>query len=142
MFLAAADLGSCMFVISAGIVYDGSRYLCFRKGEAKYPYLSHRYEFPGGKVEPGETPEQALVREFSEELELSVDIDALRPVGEVQYSYPDFDVLIHAFLVPMDSCEPVLTEHESAGWFGRDELRSLDWIEADRLIVDLLEDSP
>ena len=124
-----------MLEVSAGIIHDGNRILCFRKGESRRPYLSHRYEFPGGKLESGETPAQALVREFQEELRLPIEEESLEFLCTLDHAYPDFEVRIHAFLVPFQGTDPVLTEHEDMTWSPLSKLHELDWVEADLRII-------
>ena len=129
-----------MLEVSAGIIRDGDRILCFRKGESRHSYLSHRYEFPGGKLESGETPAQALVREFQEELRLPVEEDSLEYLCTVDHSYPDFDVCIHAFLTQYNGQDPTLKEHVSMIWVDVNNLLSLDWAPADLKIIPSIGD--
>ena len=124
-----------MIEVSAGIIYSGSRILCFKKGTSKHSYLSNKYEFPGGKLESNESPEQALVREFKEELDLNIDIKSLQPVCSIDYSYPDFDMRIHAFLTQYNGQDPTLKEHVSMIWVDVNNLLSLDWAPADLKII-------
>lgn len=137
-FLAAIQHPNSVVEVSAGIFYDEDIVLCFRKSKAKYDYLSYKYEFPGGKLESGESPKEALVRELDEELSLSVD--SLEFLGTVDHSYPDFDVRLHFFLIPYSGIEPTLKEHTAADWIPIDKLDSIDWAEADRLILPELRD--
>lgn len=138
-FLAANRSFGSMIEVSAGIVVSNGMILCTRKGESRYAYLSHRYEFPGGKVESGETPVDALIREFKEELRADVLEESITALVPVEYDYPDFSVRIHPFIIHADNLRIELTEHESSIWLPVDELRDVDWIAADELIVDELE---
>ena len=124
-----------MIEVFAGIIYSGSRILCFKKGTSKHSYLSNKYEFPGGKLESNESPEQALVREFKEELDLDINIESLCLVCSIDYTYPDFDVRIHAFLVPHIGKDLILKEHTSMMWVSIYDLQSLDWVPADLQII-------
>jgi len=128
-----------MLEVSAGIVISDSRVLCFRKGISKYPYLSHKYEFPGGKIENGESPEEALIREFREELSAEISSQDIQPLGLFTYSYPDFSVNLHAFVINTNDFRFILSEHESCIWSSAEKLDQFDWAAADRDIVKSLK---
>ncbi len=128
-----------MIEMSAAIVTDGDRVLCFQKGESKRPYLSYRYEFPGGKLEAGESPYDALARELMEELSLDIGGMDAKPFADLSHDYADQSVLIHYFLVRSDAPQYVLKEHVSAAWTSISDLESLDWAGADLDAVKLLE---
>ena len=84
------------------------------------------WEFPGGKMEPGETPEKALVREIEEELSTRISVDKF--LYTVDYDYPQFHLTMHCYLCSLQ-CEALhLNEHEAARWLGVDELRSVNWL--------------
>ena len=129
-----------MLEVSAGVIIADSKILCFQKGESKYPYLSYKFEFPGGKIEKGETPEQALVRELSEELEMDVSNSRIEPLCETFFNYPDFSVRIHSFLIFMKKVNYKLSEHRKAVWSTIDTIEDLDWMPADLEIVKILGD--
>ena len=96
------------------------------------------WEFPGGKVEPGETGEQALRRELLEELDLL--LSTVRLLGSVEHDYPRFRLLMDCYLcTPGRDAVPVAAEHDELRWVGREELAELDWLAADERVVDLLE---
>jgi len=92
------------------------------------------WEFPGGKVEPGETPEEALVREIREELD--TEIRAERYIDTIEYDYPDFHLSMDCFLCSVVSGHLTLKEHEAAGWLSEEELNSVPWLPADLTIMD------
>lgn len=119
-------------VVAAVIFHDG-KYLCMQKGETKYSYTSYKYEFPGGKIELGETPEEALIRELHEEM--SYDIVVIRPLIMVEHSYPDFSITLKAFLCSVKTTDFVMKEHINYKWLSKDELSLLDWADADVKIV-------
>lgn len=125
-------------VVAAVIRKDG-KYFCVKKGRAKYSYTSYKYEFPGGKIEPGETPQEALIRELAEELDYDISVGSL--IVAARHDYPDFSITLNAYL-----CEPlsdgfVLSEHVDYVWLGAKELRSVDWAEADLAVVRCIEES-
>ena len=82
-------------VVAAVVCHDG-KYLCMQKGKTKFEYTSYKWEFPGGKIEPGETPQQALVRELMEEMEYLVEVG--EELVTVNHEYPDFSITMTAFL--------------------------------------------
>lgn len=96
------------------------------------------WEIPGGKLEPGETPEQCIEREIREEL--STEVKAERVLGLVDYDYPNFHLTMHCILCSLVSGELKLLEHEAAKWVTKETLRSVDWLPADQLILDKIEE--
>lgn len=96
------------------------------------------WEFPGGKLEPGETPEECIVREIREEL--ATEVRAERILGVVDYDYPTFHLTMHCILCTIVSGKLQLLEHEAAKWVNKETLRSVDWLPADRLILDKIEE--
>ena len=96
------------------------------------------WEIPGGKLEPGETPEECIVREIREEL--ATEVRAERILGVVDYDYPTFHLTMHCILCTIVSGKLQLLEHEAAKWVNKETLRSVDWLPADRLILDRIEE--
>lgn len=96
------------------------------------------WEIPGGKLEPGETPEECIVREIREELATEVRVE--RILGVVDYDYPTFHLTMHCILCTIVSGKLQLLEHEAAKWVNKETLRSVDWLPADRLILDKIEE--
>lgn len=94
------------------------------------------WEFPGGKIESGETPKECIVREIREELATVVKAEKI--IGVVEYDYPAFHLTMHCILCSVVSGDLKLLEHEDAKWVTLETLYSLDWLPADRLILDRL----
>ena len=120
--------------ISAAIIIVEKQILCLQRGESKYDYISKKYEFPGGKIEAGESPENAVIREINEELNL--DIHDLSFFTSVDHEYPDFKITMHAFLCKAQDFEKIkLSEHLEYQLLDKTELLNLDWAAADVPIV-------
>lgn len=123
--------------VAAAIIQYGNEILCVQRGESKLAYISKKYEFPGGKLETGETPKAALARELSEELGINPVITDFYLT--VVHAYPDFELTMHSFLCETTTKDLELTEHINAQWLTRDQLDTLDWAAADVPIVDKLQ---
>lgn len=93
--------------------------------------------FPGGKIEPGETPEEAIVREIKEELDTEVEVIEL--LDTVEYDYPNFHLSMGCFICKIKSGDLVLKEHEAAKWLTKDTLGSVEWLPADMGLVREIE---
>ena len=122
--------------VVAAILTNGDKILCVQRAESKLDYISKKYEFPGGKIEPGETKKEALKRELAEELSIAPNINDLYLT--VVHQYPDFELTMHSFICEINTKEISLNEHISSKWLKRDELLSLDWAAADIPIVNKL----
>ena len=97
------------------------------------------WEFPGGKIEPGETPQEALKREIQEELDTKIKVGSL--IDTIEYDHPTFHLSMDCFLAEIESGNLVLKEHEAARWLTREELDFVDWLPADVLLIDTLKQS-
>jgi 8-oxo-dGTP diphosphatase len=125
--------------VVAGIILDErGRIFCVQRGESSKPYISKKWEFPGGKLEAGETREEALIRELKEELR--IDVDPFEFVITIDHSYPDFRLIMHSFKCRiLNDKEPELTEHLQSKWLIPSDLDVLDWAAADVPIVEALK---
>lgn len=119
--------------VVAAIVIEDHKILCLQRNTHKFDYLSHKFEFPGGKIEVGESSEAALSREILEELDLSVEIQ--RKFLTVDHKYPDFEITLHSFICRALGSKFTLKEHISYKWLSANEIKSLDWAAADLPIV-------
>ena len=120
--------------VAAAIIHDGKRIFATQRGYGNY---RHKWEFPGGKLEQGETAAQALVREIREELRAEIEVGEL--FGTVEYDYPEFHVTMHCFLCTLATEQMTLVEHEAAKWLGAEDIDSVDWLPSDLEIVDDLK---
>ena len=123
-------------IVVAAIIIHNDKILCLQRGENKFEYISKKYEFPGGKIELGETRKQTVVREIQEELKM--DITPNQDFLTVEHEYPDFFLTMHSFICSCDDPTVYLTEHIDYKWLTISELYGLDWAEADIPIVDKL----
>lgn len=101
-----------------------------------YGEFKGKWEFPGGKVEPGETPQQALVREIQEELTVKIEVGEL--IDTIEYDYPAFHLSMDCFWCNIVDGEIILKEAEAAKWLHKDELYSVDWLPADMGLIEKL----
>ena len=123
-------------VVAAIIVCD-NKVLCVQRGDAKYDYISQKWEFPGGKVEENESLKEALSREILEELD--VELIDCKFFLTVDHHYPDFRIKMHSFICEMPSVSLKLREHLDSRWLNRNELSLLEWAAADLPIVAKLQ---
>lgn len=117
-------------VVAAILEYDG-KILCMERGKGKYDYVSYKYEFPGGKIEPGEARHTAIERELREEMDVHVQVREEDLYMTVYHEYPDFAITMHAFMCHLSSPSFVRKEHVDAKWMTPSELPTLDWALAD-----------
>ena len=119
--------------VVAAVIFREGKVLCVQRAEHDKEYVSLKWEFPGGKVEVGESREEALVREIEEEL--VVEIDELQYLMTVEHSYPDFHLTMHAHTCALKAGEVTLKEHVALKWLEVEELGQLDWAVADVPII-------
>ncbi len=122
-------------VVAAIIRRDG-RIFATQRG---YGDWKDYWEFPGGKVEPGETPEEALKREIREELSTEIGVEGF--LCTVDYDYPKFHLTMHCYLCSLLTEALHLNEHEAARWLDKDELDGVEWLPADKNVVRSLKEA-
>ena len=120
-------------VVAAIIFDEQGRIFATQRG---YGEWKDWWEFPGGKMETGETPQQALRREIHEELDAEIEIGPL--LRTIDYDYPDFHLTMHCFRCTLATDRLTLLEHEAAKWLAPSELHSVRWLPADEQIIDIL----
>jgi 8-oxo-dGTP diphosphatase len=117
--------------VACAIIEQDDKILAVQRSERMN--LPLKWEFPGGKIHQGEPPEQCVVREVAEELNLQIAV--VRPLSPVSHDYPDFSVTLYPFICAMVSGELTLHEHKALLWLSPHELWSLDWVAADFPII-------
>lgn len=120
--------------VVAAIIIDNKKVFATQRG---YGEFKDGWEFPGGKIEPGESPEDAIVREIKEELDVEVEVIEL--LDTVEYDYPKFHLSMDCFICKVKSGDLVLKEHEAAAWLTKNILYSVDWLPADRGLIGKIE---
>ncbi len=117
-------------VVAAIIIKDGKVFATQRG----YGQWQGWWEFPGGKIEGGERPQEALVREIREELDAEIEVGDL--LETVEWDYPDFHLTMHCFICSLLSESLHLNEHEAATWLTKETLHSVKWLPADEVLLD------
>ena len=117
--------------VVAAVIRDGDKIFATQRG---YGEFKGGWEFPGGKIEEGETPQEALVREIKEELDTEIVVGEL--IDTIEYDYPTFHLSMDCFWAEIVSGDLVLKEHEAAKWLTKDELDSVEWLPADITLID------
>ena len=120
--------------VVAAIIIENGKVFATQRG---YGDFKGGWEFPGGKIDAGETPEEALVREIKEELDTEVEVKEL--LDTVEYDYPNFHLSMDCFICKIKSGDLVLKEHEAAVWLPKEELDSVDWLPADITLIDKIK---
>ena len=121
--------------VVAAVIRDGDRIFATQRG---YGEQKDGWEFPGGKIEAGETPQQALVREIREELDTGITVGDY--LTTIEYDYPAFHLSMQCFWAAICDGEPVLKEHEAAKWLRAEELDEVPWLPADLTIIPLIKE--
>jgi 8-oxo-dGTP diphosphatase len=120
--------------VVAAIIRKEDKIFATQRG---YGEWKDRWEFPGGKIEAGETPEEALKREIQEELSTEISVDKF--LCTVEYDYPAFHLTMHCYLCSLLTEALHLNEHEAAKWLTMEELNSVKWLPADMEVVEKME---
>ena len=121
--------------VVAAVIFKDGKVFATQRGYGDY---KDGWEFPGGKVEPGETAQQALVREIKEELDTDIAVGDY--LTTIEYDYPTFHLSMQCFWCRIVDGTPVLKEHEAARWLDVDHIDSVEWLPADLTIIDLIKD--
>lgn len=121
--------------VVAAIIRDGDRIFATQRG---YGEFKDGWEFPGGKVEEGETPQEALKREIEEELETEIEVGDY--LTTIEYDYPKFHLSMKCYWAKIVEGKPVLLEHEAAKWLTKDTIDSVEWLPADITIIDKVKE--
>ncbi len=119
--------------VVAAIIKKGNCIFATQRGYGDY---KDWWEFPGGKMEPGETPEEALVREIKEELSTDISIDKF--LYTVDYDYPKFHLTMHCYMCSLLSDSLHLNEHEAAKWLNSEDIHSVNWLPADEILLPMI----
>ena len=123
-----------MEVVAAIIRDSKNQFFATQRGSGDW---KDYWEFPGGKIEAGETPEDALKREILEELDTKISVERL--IDTVEWDYPKFHLTMHCFLCRVESGSLVLKEHEAAKWLSKDDLYNVNWLPADKILLEKLK---
>ena len=121
--------------VVAAIIIKNEEVFATQRG---YGDFKGGWEFPGGKIDAGETPEEALVREIKEELDTEVEVIEL--LDTVEYDYPNFHLSMDCFICNIKSGDLVLKEHEAAQWLTKETLDSVNWLPADLGLIDKIRE--
>lgn len=121
--------------VAAAVIRDKKRIFATARG---YGALKGKWEFPGGKIETGETPQEALKREIREELATEVEVGEL--IDTIEYDYPDFHLTMECFWCKVVNGELELKEHEAAKWLTREKLYSVEWLPADMRLIEKIKE--
>ena len=122
-------------MVVAAVIRDGDKVFVTARGYGDYKGW---WEFPGGKVEAEETPEEALRREIREELKVEITVEEY--LATVEYDYPEFHLVMDCFWCRIIEGKPVLLEHEAARWLPIQQLKQVKWLPADEFVVDIIEE--
>ena len=118
--------------VAAALLFDKGRIFAAKRGNSPYPYVAHKFEFPGGKIEAGERGENAVKRELKEELDMDVEVGGLYACHT--FEYPDFIITLSVYECTMRS-DFILKEHESYAWLAPADLKAEEWAPADADIL-------
>ena len=120
--------------VAAAIIIEKGKVFATQRG---YGEFKDGWEFPGGKIEDGETPEQTIVREIAEELDTEIKVGELLEI--IEYDYPTFHLSMDCFWAEIVSGDLILKEHEAAKWLTMESLDSVDWLPADVRLIETIK---
>lgn len=141
-FLVINEIGRCAMSekkqinVAAALLFEKGKIFAAKRGDSPYPYVAHKYEFPGGKIERGESGEEAVKRELFEELNMQVEVGNL--YAKHTHEYPDFIIHLSVYECEIRS-EFLLKEHESYAWIKPADLQAEEWAPADADIIESLK---
>lgn len=119
--------------VVAAVIRKGDKIFATQRGYGEY---KGGWEFPGGKIEENETPQEALVREIKEELEVEIKVEDL--IDTIEYDYPTFHLSMDCFWAQITSGDLVLKEHDAAKWLTKETLDSVEWLPADITLIETI----
>ena len=122
--------------VVAAVIYSEGKIFATQRG---YGEFKDGWEFPGGKIEEGETPQEALAREIKEELDTEIVVG--RHIDKIEYDYPNFHLSMDCYWCESKKGKLSLLEHEAAKWLTADEIYSVDWLPADKIIIPEIKDT-
>jgi len=123
-------------IVTAAVIRHDGKILCMRRGECRFDYLAHRFEFPGGKLDEPESPAECMARELREEIDFHTTVTEDMLVLAMDYDYPDIHPSFRVYLIDCKTAPDFkMLEHEEYRWATREELAALDWAPADAEIV-------
>ena len=120
--------------VVAAVIHKDAAYFATQRGYGEFEGM---WDFPGGKIEPGESRESALKREIQEELCVNISVEDF--ICTTDYDYPSFHLTMHCYLCSIEAGEIVLREHKSAQWLTTETLDSVEWLPADKEVIDKLK---
>lgn len=121
--------------VVAAVIRKDNKIFATQRG---YGEFKDGWEFPGGKIEEGETPEQALAREIKEELDIDINVGEL--IDTIEFDYPNFHLSMDCFWCEIVQGELKLREHESAKWLSKEKLYTVDWLPADVGLIEKIQE--
>ncbi|HOD93419.1 MAG TPA: (deoxy)nucleoside triphosphate pyrophosphohydrolase [Clostridia bacterium] len=121
--------------VVAAVILFNQKVLCMQRGKNKHDYISYKYEFPGGKIEDGESKAEALIRELKEEMNIDINISEEDHFLTVDHTYPDFTITMYSYICNVETDTFIRKEHINHVWLPIEILNTLDWAQADKPIV-------